>query len=593
VAPATDKEHAIMSEFETTGTTSITAKTGRRDMLKGAGGLALGALGASTLGAARGGQPAAAAPLAQDATPAATPGAGGKQPNILFIMGDDVGWMNLDAYHRGIMEKTNPNLEQLANEGAIFNAYYAEASCTAGRANFITGQIPLRTGLTTVGQAGADVGMPAESPTLATVLKGQGYATGQFGKNHLGDLNKYLPTVHGFDEFFGYLYHLDAMQDPFSPDYPPDLIDKVGPRNLIHSFASDTDDETVDPRWGKVGMQTITDEGPLPPHPMDGIKYNMETFDEVIRDATNAFIEQAVAADKPFFAWMNPTRMHIFTHLSPEYEAMRNSENTWGIEEAGMKQMDDCIGAVIQNLKDLGVYDNTIIVFTTDNGTETFTWPDGGFTPFHDAKGSIYEGGFRAPAIVRWPGVVPPGSVISGTFSGLDWFPTLAIAAGAPEDIVDQLKTGMTIGETDYKVHLDGYNQLELLKGTGPSARREVWYFANAVLGALRLDNFKYYFVEQGEGIEAFTGPILPVGAPAIVNLKLDPFERTLDIQQVPAALQDFYLYEFWRFVYVQDVVGQFAQTFIDFPPQQTPASFNINEVVDQVKEVIRKNASN
>jgi arylsulfatase len=290
---------------------------------------------------------------------------------------------------------------------------------------------------------------------------------------------------------------------------------------------------------------------------------------------------------------MNPTRMHIFTHLSPEYEAMRNAENTWGIEEAGMKQMDDCIGTVVQKLKDLGVYDNTIIVFTTDNGTETFTWPDGGFTPFHDSKGSIYEGGFRAPAIVRWPGVVPPGSVINGIFSGLDWFPTLAVAAGAPEDLIDQVKSGATFDGTQYKNHLDGYNQVELLNGTGPSQRHELWYFANAVLGALRLDNFKYYFVIQGEGIEAFTGPILNAGAMGIVNLRLDPFERTLDVQQVPAALQDFYLYEFWRFVFVQQQVATFAQSFVEFPPAQTPASFNINDIVDQVRAEIARHAAN
>ena len=272
--------------------------------------------------------------------------------------------------------------------------------------------------------------MPAESPTLATVLKSQGYATGQFGKNHLGDLNKFLPTVHGFDEFFGYLYHLDAMEDPFRPDYPQDLVDTVGPRNLIHSFASDTDDPTEEPRWGKVGKQTISDEGRCrrTRWTASSTTWRPSTRSSATRPTPSS--SRRSAEDKPFFAWMNPTRMHVFTHLSPEYQAMQNSENTWGIEEAGMKQMDDCIGAVIQNLKDLGVYDNTIIVFTTDNGTETFTWPDGGMTPFHDAKGSIYEGGFRAPAIVRWPGVVPPGSVINGIFSGLDWFPTLAIAAG-------------------------------------------------------------------------------------------------------------------------------------------------------------------
>jgi arylsulfatase len=400
--------------------------------------------------------------------------------------------------------------------------------------------------------------------------------------------------VHGFDEYFGYLYHLDAMQDPFNTDYPPEAKDTVGPRNLVHSFASDTDDETVDPRWGKVGKQTITDEGPLPPHPMDGIKYNMETFDEVIRDSTNAFIEQAVAAEKPFFVWMNPTRMHVFTHLSPEYVAMQNSENTWGTEEAGMKQMDDCIGAVIQNLKDLGVYDNTIIVFTTDNGAETFTWADGGMTPFYNDKGSIYEGGFRAPAIIRWPGVVAPGTVINDIVSGLDWFPTLTIAAGAPEDIVDQLKAGMTIGGTEYKVHLDGYNQKALLEGSGPSQRSELWYFAGPVLGALRQDNFKYYFIQQGEGIEGLAGQIIKPQALWVVNLKLDPFERTLisNLNQTPNAMNDFYMHQFWRITYVQQLLVPFAQTFVDFPPQQAPASFNVDAIVNQVKEQIAAHAS-
>lgn len=561
----------------------LNTRAGRRGILKGAGGLAIGSLALGGPGSDR------AARAIEDATPPATSETSGTQPNILFIMGDDVGWMNVDAYHRGIMEKTNPNLEQLANEGAIFNAYYAEASCTAGRANFITGQLPIRSGLTTVGQAGATVGLQPETLTLATVLKSLGYTTGQFGKNHLGDLNKFLPTVHGFDEFFGFLYHLNAMQDPFSPDFPEDLKDVIGPRNLVHSWAQAEDDETVDPRWGKVGKQRIEDKGPLPPHPTEGIEYNMETFDEVIRDSTNDFINRAVAAGTPFFAWMNPTRMHVWTHLSPEYEAMRNAENTWGIEEAGMKQMDDCIGAVIQNLKDLGVYDNTIIVFTTDNGTETFTWPDGGMTPFHDQKGSIYEGGFRVPCIARWPGVIQAGSVINGIFSGLDWFPTLAIAAGAPEHLIDQIKSGATFEGTEYKNYLDGYNQIELLKGTGDSARHEVWYFANAVLGALRLDNFKYTFIEQGEGIEAFSGTILPTGTIGIVNLKIDPFERTMltQVNQTPAALQEFYTNEIWRFVFVQQQVAKFAQTFVEFPPAQAPASFNIQGIADRVREQI------
>jgi arylsulfatase A-like enzyme len=344
------------------------------------------------------------------------------KPNILVIMGDDVGWFNIGAYHQGIMSGKTPNLDKLAADGMRFTDYYAEASCTAGRANFITGQIPLRTGLTTVGQAGADVGMPEQSVTTALILKSMGYATGQFGKNHLGDLNKYLPTLHGFDEFFGYLYHLDAMSDPYWFDYPQDWIDKYGPRNLVHSYATDTDDATVMPRWGKVGKQRIVDEGPLKPfkdmsadHQMwqkgRDAKYDMETFDEVLVDHSKAFMDQAKAAGKPFFIWHNTTRMHVFTYLSQKYQAKMNYQSNFGLEEAGMAQMDDDIGDLLKHLDDIGVADNTIVIFTTDNGAEVFTWPDGGMTPFRATKGTVFEGGFRVPCIARWPGKIKPGTV--------------------------------------------------------------------------------------------------------------------------------------------------------------------------------------
>ncbi len=359
----------------------------------------------------------------------------------------------------------------------LFTDYYAEASCTAGRANFITGQLPIRTGLTTVGQAGATIGMPAQAPTIATALKAQGYATGQFGKNHLGDRNEFLPTVHGFDEFWGYLYHLDAMEDPFHRNYPQDLLNKVGPRNLLHTLASDQDDATVDPRWGKVGKQKIVDEGPLPPHPMQGIKYNMETIDEVIRDKAFEFIDKATADGKPFFLWLNPSRMHVITHLSEKYEKMRTPENGWSVYEAGMAQLDDVVGAVMQKLKDKGLDNNTILVFSTDNGAENFTWPDGGQTPFAGGKGTVLEGGFRVPCIVRWPGHVPTGKVENGVMSGLDWFPTFLAAAGNP-NIVEELKKGKQLGEQAYKVHLDGYNQLDFISGKAASKRNEIVYFA-------------------------------------------------------------------------------------------------------------------
>ncbi len=401
------------------------------------------------------------------------------KPNILVIMGDDIGMWNIGAYSRGMMAGRTPNLDNMAKEGMLFTDYYAEASCTAGRANFIMGELPIRTGMTTVGQAGAAIGIPAEACTIATALKALGYETGQFGKNHLGDKNEFLPTVHGFDEFFGYLYHLDAMEDPFHPSYPQNLIDVVGPRHMVHSWATDTDDSTEMPRWGKIGKQKIEDEGPLSPHPMPGIKYNMETVDDTIRDLAISFMDKAKADGKPFFCWLNPTRMHVVTHLSPKYEAMRNSDNGWSIEEAGMAQLDDDVGLVMQHLKDMGVDDNTIVVFTTDNGTESFTWPDGGTTPFAQAKGTVMEGGFRVPCIVRWPGHVPADSVQNGIFSGMDWFPTFLDAAGNP-NITDQLLKGVTLEGQAYKNHLDGYDQMAAITGQGPSTRHEIFYLGES-----------------------------------------------------------------------------------------------------------------
>ena len=500
-------------------------------------------------------------------------------PNIVVIMGDDIGWSNIGVYNQGIMAGRTPNLDRMANEGMRFTDYYAEASCTAGRANFITGELPIRTGMTTVGQAGAAIGLPAEAVTIAQALKGMGYATGQFGKNHLGDLNEFLPTVHGFDEFFGYLYHLDAMEDPAHPNYPQDLLNVVGPRNMIHSFATDTDDPTVEPRWGKVGKQRIEDAGTLYPE-------RMETVDEEIRDKTLAFIDKARAEDKPFFVWLNPTRMHVITHLSDKYEGMRNSQNGWSIQEAGMAQLDDIVGSVMDHLKTNGLDENTIVVFTTDNGAENFTWPDGGQTPFAGGKGTALEGGFRVPAILRWPGKVPAGKIENGIVSGLDWFPTLVAAAGNP-NIVAELQAGKEIDGQTFKVHLDGYDQTALITGQGPSARKEVFYFTESTLSAVRLDDYKYRFTDQPNG---WLGGTVKVDWPIIVNLRLDPFERTGMPGSGGAgslAFYNWFVTEFWRFVLVQQEVAASAQSFVDFPPMQKGASFNMEAVKTQIEAAI------
>src|SRR3984885_12603290 len=410
-----------------------------------------------------------------------------------------------------------------------------------------------------------------------------------------------MPTLHGFDEFFGYLYHLDAMSDPYWFDYPQDWIDKYGPRNLVHSYATDTDDPTVMPRWGKVGKQRIIDEGPLKPfkdmtqdHQMwqkgRDAKYDMETFDEVLVEQTKGFMDRAKQANKPFFIWHNTTRMHVFTYLAQKYQAKMNYESNYGLEEAGMAQMDDDIGDLLKHLDDLGVTDNTIVIFTTDNGAEVFTWPDGGMTPFRATKGTVYEGGFRVPCLIRWPGKIKPGSVENGIFSGLDWLPTLVAAAGNP-NIVQQLLQGVKIGDKTYKNHLDGYNQMDLLTGKGPSARHELFYFGGAQLGAIRLDDMKFIFYQQPGG---WPGPKTTTDMPMLVNLRQDPFERTPMLLGETSAGgawgygNEFFGREAWRFVAVQDQFLKLAETAVVFPPMQDPASFNLDAVKRQVQAMIK-----
>jgi len=498
-----------------------------------------------------------------------------QRPNIVFIMGDDIGWANIGVYNQGIMAGRTPNLDQLASQGMRFTDYYAEASCTAGRANFITGELPIRTGLTTVGQAGSPLGMPDEAPTIATVLKSMGYATGQFGKNHLGDRNQFLPTVHGFDEFYGYLYHLDAMEDPCHRNYPPALKTSVGPRNMVHSWATNVDDPTDQPRWGKVGKQKIEDAGELCPK-------RMETIDDEILANALKFLDKARQDGKPFFLWLNPTRMHVVTHLSEKYENMRTPENGWTIQEAGMAQLDDIVGSVMKYLRDNGLESNTILAFSTDNGAENFTWPDGGQTPFAGGKGTALEGGFRVPMIIRWPGRVPAGKVENSLVSGLDWFPTLVAAAGNT-NIAGELLKGKQLGDRTYKVHLDGYDQTDLITGKGPSKRNEIFYFTEGTLSAVRIGDFKYRFTDQPNG---WFGATEKVDWPVVTNLRLDPYERTGLTQSI--AYYNWYVFEFWRGVFVQQVVAKLGQTAIDYPPMQKGASFNLEAVKQQIEKAIQ-----
>ena len=503
-----------------------------------------------------------------------------KKPNILVIMSDDVGILNISAYHQGLMGGRTPNIDRIANEGARFTDYYGQQSCTAGRAAFITGQSPFRTGLLKVGLPAAKQGLQDTDPTIAELLKPYGYATAQIGKNHLGDRNEYLPTVHGFDEFFGLLYHLNAMEEPYEPDYPktPGFLARFGPRNMVDSKASDIDDPTVDPRWGKVGKQIIVDEGPLPPHPnMDpNAKFNMENIDEEIVRRSLDFMERSVKAGKPFFLWNNSTRMHVWTHLSPQWQ----NKSGFGLYADGMMEMDWEVGELLKKVDELGIADNTIVIFTSDNGAEAFSWPDGGSTPFRGEKGTTYEGGFRVPLLVRWPSVVKPGTIINDVMAHEDWMPTFLAAAGDP-DVKQELLTGLKAGDKTFKNHLDGYNFIPFFKGdTTNGPRKEFFYFDdNANLNALRYNDWKVSFAWIKGNL--FTGERKSQNVPIVVNLREDPMERFPDESSLYTR---WWADKLWTLVPAQAIVGQFLQSFQEYPPSQSSGSLNVSKFLDALQ---------
>ena len=501
-----------------------------------------------------------------------------RKPNIVIIWGDDIGITDVSAYSHGLMGFQTPNIDRVAREGVLFTDYYGEQSCTAGRAAFLTGQSVFRTGNSKVGLPGADVGLQKEDPTIAELLKPLGYATGQFGKNHLGDLNKYLPTVHGFDEFYGNLYHLNAEEEPELRDYPKDpaFRAKFGPRGVMHSFATDVDDPTVDPRFGRVGKQRIEDTGPL-------TKKRMETIDDDIAARGAAFIEQQAKAGKPMFVWINFTHMHFRTHAKPE---SLGQSGRWQSEYHDvMIDHDKNVGTILAKLDQLGITDNTIVMYSTDNGPHMNSWPDGAMTPFRNEKNSNWEGAFRVPAMVRWPGKIKPGTVSNEIMSHLDWMPTLLAAAGAP-DVPQQLLSGYKLGDTTFKVHLDGFNFVPYLTGQTPKGPREsFFYFSDeGDLMGLRFDNWKLAFaVQPAEGTlrvwqQEFEHPRIPF----IFNLRTDPFERAPITSN---TYYDWLLDHAYLLVPAQAYVGQFLATFKEYPPRQKAASFSIGQVLEKMNQ--------
>lgn len=513
------------------------------------------------------------------AQPAAAPGA--RRPNIVVIWGDDIGQTDISAYSQGLMGFRTPNIDRIAREGMIFTDYYGEQSCTAGRAAFLTGQCVFRTGNSKVGLPGAPQGLQKEDPTIAELLKPLGYATGQFGKNHLGDRNEFLPTVHGFDEFYGNLYHLNAEEEPELPDYPdpkefPNFRGRFGPRGVLHTFATEIDDPTVDPRFGRVGRQRIEDTGPLTRKRMEGI-------DDDIAARAAAFIEQQANARKPFFCWVNFTHMHFRTHAKPS--SVGQAGRWQSVYHDVMIDHDRNVGTVLQKLDELGLADDTIVFYSTDNGPHMNSWPDAAMTPFRNEKNSNYEGAFRVPAMVRWPGRIKAGMVSNDIMSHLDWMPTLLAAAGAP-DLKDKLLSGHAAGDKTFKVHLDGYNFLPYLTGQqAKSPRESFFYFSDeGDLMALRYDNFKFNFaVQPAEGTLAvwqkeFEHPRVPF----IYNLRTDPFERATITSN---TYYDWMLDHAFMLVPAQGAVSEFLATFEQFPPRQKAASFTIARALEKLSQ--------
>ena len=480
-----------------------------------------------------------------------------RKPNILVIWGDDIGQFNISAYNNGMMGYRTPNIDSIAREGAIFTDWYGQQSCTAGRAAFITGQSPIRTGLTKVGLPGAPEGMRKEDPTIATLLKAQGYTTGQFGKNHLGDRDEMLPTNHGFDEFFGNLYHLNAEEEPEYPDYPKDpaFKKKFGPRGVIHSYAD-----------GR-----IIDTGPL-------TRKRMETVDDEVTAEALRFMTDAAKSGKPFFLWWNSTRMHVFTHLKPASDG----KTGYGIYADGMVEHDGHVGQLLARLKELGLDENTIVMYSTDNGAETFTWPDGGTTMFRGEKNTNWEGGYRVPTMIRWPGVIKPGTVINDIGAHEDMLLTFVNAAGGT-NVADNLKKGASIGGRNFKVHLDGYDLGPALRGQVAWPRKEFIYWTDdGSVAALRYQDFKVTFLEQdAEGLRVWQDPFKELRAPLLTNLRMDPFERAE--HENAMGYQRWYMEHMWAIAPAGAYVASWLQSFKEFPPRQKPGSFNLDRVMEAV----------